>query len=92
MVVRTGDDPSGLPMPSRDARTPKTSAAAQRTMAVHLSFAAAGHSRVSEFILAGRTGYWLCDPDRVLAHGVVKLYERHPEGGDFDLNDSVVGP
>ena len=61
-------------------------------MAVHLSFAAAGHSRVSEVILAGRTGYWLCDPERVLAHGVVKLYERHPEGGDFDLNDDVVGP
>lgn len=45
-------------------------------MAVHLGFAAAGHSRVSEIILAGRTGYWPCDP----------------EGGDFDLNDSVVGP
>ncbi len=61
-------------------------------MAVHLSFDAAGHSRVSEIILAGRTGYWPCDPDRVLAHGVVRLYERHPEGGDFDLNDCVVGP
>lgn len=61
-------------------------------MAVHLSFAAAGHSRVSEIILAGRTGYWLCDPGRVLAHGVVKLYEHHPEGGNFGLNDSVVGP
>jgi hypothetical protein len=61
-------------------------------MAVQLCFAAAGHSRVCEVILAGRTGYWLCDPDRVLAHGVVKLYVRHPDDGDFDLNDNVVGP
>ena len=61
-------------------------------MATHLRFNPVGHSRVSEIILAGRTGYWPCEPQRVLAHGVVKLYEMHPGCGPFELNDTVDGP
>lgn len=61
-------------------------------MATHLSFNTAGHSRVSEILLAGRTGYWPCDPAKVESQGWVKLYERHPEGGGFELNDTVNAP
>lgn len=60
-------------------------------MATHLRFNPDGHSRVSEIILAGRTGYWPCDPQRVLEQGIVMLYGMHPGGGPFELIDTVNG-
>lgn len=61
-------------------------------MATHLRFSPDGHSRVSAVILSGRTGYWPYDPDRGLDQAVVKLYEMHPEGGGFELNDNASRP
>lgn len=61
-------------------------------MATHLRFNPDGHSRVSESIQAGRTGYGPCDPQRVLEQGIVKLYEMHPGWRPFELNDTLNHP
>lgn len=59
---------------------------------LHLRFHGKGHSRVSEIILAGRTGYWPVDPDRAKSCDEAALWEMHPNGGDMELNDTANGP